>query len=279
MTLIQRLNDKPIGESVTLLAYGGAGTGKTFFAATCGDRTLHVDPEDRRATIQSKLVQEKYHYNPIYISFREEPLPADGAKALDEITLAINEAIDQYEDQFDIVYVDGASALRRFALNKALELNQKIGKSKTLGRMQTLDTQVEFVDVTIQDYTAEMGLIEKFILKMKDYCMDAKKHFILTAHERILYNPPASVGGQETVKAIKPGFTGKTFPDSTPGMFDLVWHFEVEGTGDTRKYLARTEGDSALIAKTCWPGLFPTKYYNPNFQDVVRAIKTNTRIK
>jgi len=275
--MINRLNDIPIGKSIAMLLYGGSGTGKTFFSATCGNRTLHIDCEDRRATIQSKLVQEKYHYNPIYKAFQEVAMPDGGALALDNITLFVNDAIDKYEDEFDIVFLDGTTAFRRFALNKALELNKKIGKSKTLDRNKALPTEVEFVDVSIQDYGAEMNMVLNFIIKMKEYCSSANKHFIMTAHERVTLKD-SKVGSEPVIHSIRPGFTGRTFPDDVTGQFDLTWHTEVEGQGDTRKYLARTEGDSALIAKSCFPGLFPVKYYSPDFQATVKAIQSNTPI-
>jgi hypothetical protein len=274
--LIERLNDKPKGESVTLCLYGASGTGKSWFCGSAGDRTLYIECENRLATVQSPAFKKKWgNWNPIVKQVTEEFLPEGGAKALDEITKLIREASTDYPDQFDTIIIDGASAFNRFALNKGLELNQKLGKSKTLTRigLNVLNTEIAIIDLTVQDRTAEMGMVQNFIFKINDYVRREKKHFILTAHERLTYKEKQNITAVDVTDRIRPGFTGRTFPDEIPGMFDLVWYSEVVGSGDNANYRVRTEGDRSVVAKTCFNGIFKQIETNPNFQDILKRIR------
>lgn len=271
--MIERLSGINPAKSVTGCIYGGAGKGKTWMMGTAGSRTLYCNVEGRLATLQGKDFKSKYEFDPIVLTVTEEPIPDGGAKALVELTEKINDAIDKYSSDFDVIIVDGASALRRFAMNMGLELNSKTGKSKSLDNKKTLSPDFPVTDITIQDFAMEMALIEKFIIQIKDYCFNANKHFFITAHERIEYNQPARIGDAPTVRSIKPGFTGRTFPDSIPGLFDIVWHTETKGAGERIEYFARTQGDESLIAKTCFNGLFPVLVKNPSIADILTKIK------
>lgn len=280
MPLIERLSDKKRGTSITLLLYGPAGSGKTWFCGSTGDRTLYIECENRLATVQSPGFKKKWgNWNPIVHQVTEEFLPDGGAKALDEIARIIRTASTDYPDQFDTIVVDGASALNRFALNKGLELNQKLGKSKTLSRigLDVLNTEIAIVDLAVQDRTAEMGMIENFIFKVNDYVRKEGKHFIMTAHERITYKEKPkdhmTAPDKDFIDKIRPGFTGRTFPDNIPGMFDLVWYMQCVGSGAQAIYRARTEGDSGLIAKSSFNGIFKELEPNPNFQDILKRIR------
>jgi len=285
-----RLNEVPTGESITGCFYGGAGKGKTWCMGTAGDRTLYCDVENRLATIQSKAFQSKFKFNPLLIQVSEEPIPDGGAKALAELTRLIKQNIKEHSTEFDIIEVDGASALRRFARNMGLELNGKTGKSKSLvdaqvegGKIAAIVDGFPYADITRQDFGIEMDLIERFIYSMKEYCADAKKHFFLTAHERVEYPPPSKENPSPEPKSIRPGFTGQTFPDTIPGMFDLVWRFESIGAAEQTQFYARTIGDESnfgvtsvgtkIVSKTCYPGVFKAKEYNPNILDIIKRIK------
>lgn len=268
-----RLSDIPLGESITLCLYGGAGTGKTWMCGTLGDRTLYCNIENRLATFQGVLFKQRYKFNPLVITVHEEPVPDGGAKALVKLTQEINREIDEHKDEFDNICIDGATALRRFAMNMGLEINQKTKKSQSLTNKATISPDFPVTDITVQDYGMEMALIERFIIQMKEYCFEAKKNFILTAHERVEFNKPARIGDAPTVRSVKPGFTGQTFPDSIPGLFDLVWHTEVVGGGSGATYVVRTEGDRELIAKTCFNGLFKDRIPSPILTDVFKRIK------
>lgn len=276
MSLIKRLADIPRGESITMLAYGPAGTGKTWFCGSTGDRTLYIECENRLATVQGDLFRKKWgNWNPIIHQVTEEFLPDGGAKALDEIAQIIKKASIDYPDQFDTIVIDGASAFNRFALNKGLELNQKLGKSKTLTRigLNVLNTEIALMDLAVQDRTAEMNMVENFIYKVNDYVRAEGKHFLMTAHERLTFKEKGNITSPEVVDKIRPGFTGRTFPDSIPGMFDMVWYFEAVGVGDRTQYRAITQGHKGLVAKTGFNGIFKEIEPDPNFQDILKRIK------
>lgn len=281
---LSRLSEVPRGTTITMIVYGGPGTGKTRFACTTGPRTLYIECEGRISTQQSYA--KTYGFNPIFKQVTEESLPDGGSKALEQISTILKDASTNYSKEFDVIVIDGATALRRFAMNKALELLGFGGKSKTLEKVQLMEKKFGdtfgFADVGVQDFGGEMQMIEKFIYKLTDYCRNENKHLLFTAHQRETYgkaldkNGNAIIGQTGPLEKIRPGFTGQTFPDTIPGMFDFTWYSEVIGSDNNKKYRVRTEGDSKLVAKTCVGengSMFPTLIENPNFLKVIKAVQ------
>lgn len=268
-----RLNDKPASEeSTTLLLYGNSGTGKTFFIGSAGNRTLIISPSNGLSTLQSKLFTRDIGSNPIIEVIDEEPLPPK-ATAFDKYSDVIDLYLEKHLDEFDTIIVDDATALRRVALTKGLELNSKLGRSKTLGQSK------EVIVPTVQDYGIEMNLVEQFCRHYTALCKNVKKNFVLTAHERQIYEKAEKIGELDILKKILPGFTGKTFPDDITGLFDCTWHTEIRGAGDRTYYQIRTQGDSQVVAKTRWGGLFPVLIEKqPRLDVVFNCIKTQTPI-
>ncbi len=279
--VFQTLDEMKPHESVTLLLYGGSATGKTWFVATAGPRTLIINIGDGLATIQSQVVKKKFYQDgmPIVATIHEERDPTTGmfltATALDQVMRAIDWAMDKFPDRFDTIAVDDATQLRSFAMNKGLELNQDFDRSKTLEKARKEKNFGAFVPA-IQDYGAEMDLIELFIAETMTLCKKEKKHFILTAHERHTYKPMKDMSGKkigEELDKIRPGFTGKTFPDDITNYFDLVWRMEALQTGQGPVHRAQTADSKGIKAKSRYPGVFSALETYPNFLSIVERIK------
>lgn len=265
-----RLSELLKGSSIAQLYYGGSGTGKTNYCGSAGSDSVGINIGGGLSTIQSDRFKKAYNNADPVIETVIEPAVPDTAKAFDEVC----DHMDRYLDDptllstYNTIWVDDITALRRFALNKGLEINQKLGKSKSAGLSKLYDVSV----TTVQDYAIEMSLIEQFVVHYIGKCRERNKHLIMTAHERINFNAPTTMGAEPTVSSIKPGFTGRTFPDAVTGHFDLVWHAEKLGGGEQIRYRARTVGDGSLTAHTKI-GTFPTIYENPNFLEVIRKIQ------
>lgn len=267
-----RLNDLPLGESVSLLLYGSAGSGKTHLIGTAGSRTLIINTGLGITTLQSKGFRKHHpNINPIIETVQEQVLP-DHAEAFDKccdiLDAYLNIKHPMY-NEYDTVAIDDTTALKRFAMAKGLEVNAKEGKSTSLAKSKASGV----IQKAVQDYGLEMDFIDQFIIHYVSECKRLNKHFILTAHERVEYNKPSKIGEQPTVNKIRPGFTGQTFPDSVTGHFDMVWRMEPVGAGERILYQARTAGDSSLVAKTRWAGSFKVIETNPNFLEIIQRIK------
>lgn len=268
-----RLNDLPRGECVTLLLYGSAGSGKTIFCGTAGNRTLFINIGNGIESLQSKWFKSYCpNSNPIIETIIEDRVPSIAA-GFDLVCDTVDKYIKDSSKDFDTIIIDDVTALRRMAMNKGLEINQTLNRSKT----KSLSRDV--IIPTVQDYGVEMNLIDQFIGEYTTSLREKGKHFIMTAHERITYKKGPNIGDIPTIHKISPGFTGQTFPDSVTGMFDLTWHMEAVGSGTNTIYRVRTQGDESLVAKTRHAGLFPTLYTNPKFLDVVNAVKTQIPLK
>ena len=189
-----QLADLPRGEAQTFLCYGGSGTGKTRFAGTAGDRTLFIDNGHGIATLQSPAFRKDVNANPIVISLYEKLGPKgvfDGATVFNAICDTIDYALEKFPERFDTIVVDDATALRKGALNRGLEINQLTGKSKT---QKEVVERFDIVIPAVQDFGVEMNLIEQFIAGYTTICKEAGKHFILNAHERITYRKGDKIG-------------------------------------------------------------------------------------
>ena len=272
---------KPEDEVVSLLLYGNTKTGKTVFIGSAGSRTVIISPSFGLATLHSPLFKHLYPgFNPIIEIVDEEPLP-DKALGFDKV----KELVEQYLENPDVdtIIVEDITNLRAMAMNKGLEMNGKLlsgagsPRTSTLKKMRDMKSPA-IIAKEVGDYTAEMGFIESLVKNAVTFAKQAKKNFIMTAHERCTYKPPEKMGGIRVLEKIAPGFTGQTFPDEVVGFFDLIWHTEVLGSGDRTFYQIRTAGSSSLIAGTrAGAGLFPTVFEKqPSFLEVVNCIRTST---
>lgn len=269
-----RLDEIDPTKAVTLCLYGGAGTSKTWICGTAGDRTLYCDVENRLATLKSPLFRQRYKFNPRVIQVFEQPIPDGGAKALVELQNKINDEVDHHADEFDTLIVDGATSVIRFAQNLALEVNLHSGRvsSDKKNKIKTYVKDFPYTEISVNDYQTQMDMMLSFMVSTIEWCKESNKNFVFTAHQRVNFRKKEKVGDADIIDKIYPGFTGKTFPDSIPGLFDLVWHTEVDGG----VYRVRTEGHGSLIAKTCYSGLFPNMIRDCNLSEVFKAIQTNT---
>ena len=109
------------GDSETLLLYGGAGTGKTFFTGTAGPRTLFINIGNGISTIQSPFFRSKYpSAGQMLVVTLVEDFDKNGAvrsaKLWDSVTEVIENALVEIPDKFDTIVIDDATALRRAAM-------------------------------------------------------------------------------------------------------------------------------------------------------------------
>jgi hypothetical protein len=267
-----KLNEMQLDEVTTLLLYGNSGTAKTWLAGTAGDNTVIIAPAQGISTLQSLLFKKLVGTNPTVEVVDELPMP-DIAAGFDRIGDLVEKYLD--EPSINTIVVDDTTNVRRMALNKGLELNQKLNRSQTHTKMKNMKSDA--IVREMNDITMEMALMEAFVKKAVTYSKEAKKNFVLTAHERLRFIKPAKVGDPPTLDKIQPGFSGQTFPDDVTGLFDLIWHTEIRGGGDRIFYQVRTQGDSTTTAKTRWGGLFPVLFEkSPNLAQVFECIKTQT---
>lgn len=269
-----RLNIRPPAECTTLLYYGASGAGKTAFAGSAGSETLFINIGDGIETLLSPWFKQVYGYNPIVRDVNER-LGARGmpieASAFDATSDVLDEALNDFPDKFKTIVIDDVTSLRRFAMNKGLEINSKLGRSKSL---ENVSKKFDVTIPAVQDYGIEMNLIEQFIAAYTSLAKRANKHLIITAHQRITYRKGDKIGDVPTMAKVSPGFTGQTFPDQVPAYFDNVWHAEVVAGGRTGSvYRCRTVGDDVIVAKSRNGGVFSAVETNPNFTEMINRIQ------
>lgn len=272
--LFGRLNDKPIGDAETFLIYGGTGTGKTEFCGTAGDRTLFINIGNGIKTLQSPGFKNRHDSNPIVVDIHEK-VNAYGifekATAYDAVCDCIDHALNNYSDEFDTVVLDDAAAFNAAALHKGIESNAASRKSQTLAEIR----RTNVMSSAIQDYGAEMNLVEQFLIGTVGLLKYNNKHFIMTAHLRETLTKGDKIGELPKLHSVRPGFTGQTFPDTVPGFFDNVFLMQCVGGGSQAVYRATTSGDEIRYAKTRHSGIFATVETNPNFLKFIERIRAN----
>lgn len=274
--LFTRLDQKPIGNGETFLIYGGTGTGKTEFCGTAGDRTLFLNIGNGLKTIQSPGFKLRHKSNPIVIDIKEKTNSYgvfEEARAYDMVCDSIDYALSNFSDDFDFVVLDDAASFNNAALNKGIESNALSGKSKTLSEIR----RTNVMSAAIQDYGAEMNLVEQFLFGTVNLLKDSNKHFVMTAHLRETFVKGDKIGELPKLHSVRPGFTGQTFPDVVPGFFDNVFLMQCVGGGNKAVYRATTAGDEIRYAKTRHSGLFDTVETNPNLLKFIERIRSGKR--
>lgn len=266
----KRLDEYKPGESWVLLYYGPSKTGKTYFAGTAGPRTLFINIGDGIETLMSPAFTSKYPEakDMIMVDIREQN-PEGVAEAFDFVTDAIDIALKEFPHLFDTVILDEATAFRKYAMNKSMELNTE---ARTRGAARAKRTE-DFVKPDIGDYGTEMQMIEWFLGKYIPIFKQHKKNFVMLAHERQTFSKPPKIGDDPVLKRVLPGFTGKTFPDQIPQFFDDVWHSEVVGGGSNVAYRVRTAGSESEIGGARHGGIFAVTETDPNFLNMLGRIK------
>lgn len=265
------LKERQPGESWVLLYYGPSKAGKTYFAGTCGPRTLFLNTGDGLETLLSPAFTSRYPEarEMITVDIREFN-PDTAAQGFDMVGDAIDHAMQYFPDKFDTVVLDEASAFRKLGLNKAVELNSQV--AKTAAR-QGRNRMKDYSPVDVGDYGKEMDMVEWFFATYIPIFKGAGKHFVVLAHERQIFVKPAEIGGEATLKRVLPAFTGKTFPDKVPVFFDDVWHAEVAGGGTNIVYRARTAGNELELGGARHGGIFQTVEPDPNFLKMLKRIQ------
>lgn len=250
---LKRLIEIPKAESISCLGYGPAGSGKTAFAASAGDRTLFINNGMGLETLY------KFKVNPLVATVGYDDIQ-NSAQTYDAIKNIIDTALDKNPNEFDTIIIDDGTAFKKGAMHKAMELNQSNKNTKSLGKSKEADVLIPDVN----DYGAEMALTESFVSQTCSICKQEKKNFILLAHERLTFKA-GKVGEQPSLIKQTPFFTGvDKSPDYITGYFDWILHFSTIGGGSQRVYRCRTEGDSILTAKVR-NNTFPEIVVNPNF--------------
>lgn len=265
-----KLSELTPSESITGLIYGASGTGKTFFAGTAGSRSAIINIGNGIETLLAKDFKARYgSSNPDIITISESQDSTGylkSATAFDNVCREIDKLLER--EDIDTVTVDDCTALRYYAMNKALILNSDINMSQSLQTSRKYKSRI----VAVQDYGREMALIEEFISTYTEIFKQAKKNLLLIAHERILYRKAKNIGDEPTVARILPGFTGQKFPDTVPAYFDCVWRSTVKKSGKAI-YEIKTVPDGISTIKTRQGGSLPETITDPNFLTIWSMLK------
>ncbi len=262
------------GDSESFLLFGGSGTGKTRLLGTCGDRALILNNGNGIDTLQSPLFRELIKSKPI-IATLTESIGKGGifsdATLHDALCDTIDYALEKFRDRFDFIAIDDGTQLRKGAANKAVVMNQDMGKSQTKVQIDKWEESI----MAVQDYGQEMGIIETFVGNYTTICQQAKKHFILCAHERLNFKKGDKIGDPPVLIMTAPAFTGvDKNPSYVTGYFDNVWRTEVVGGGNERQWRITTKGHEQLNCKTRMDGIFETvEIVQPKAMFMLDAVK------
>jgi hypothetical protein len=249
------LAEIPKAESESFLIYGPSGAGKTRLLGTCGDRALIVSNGGGISTLKSPRFKELVGSNPIVVELNatDENGELDFSKVHDALCDTLDYALEKFPEKFDYVCIDDATFMRRGAMHKGITIGGATGKSKT--KTELLDKYDELIPA-LQDYGMEMSILDTFFATYTSICKEAKKHFIVCAHERLSYGKAARIGEPPELTKVAPAFTGvDKNPSGVALYFDNVWYMECL-SAEQGMWRIRTVGHDKLIAKTRYDGVF-----------------------
>lgn len=271
-------------DPVMQLNYSAIGCGKTHFAMTAGSDFVWLVPPNRLSTIKSCL---RLGISDPIIEIVNRDIDVTQAKSYDQYC----DLMDYYtvgagRDKVKGIVLDELDHIRRAAMVKGIHISAVDGKSQTLKKAKSGISE-GLVMAAIQDYGAEMSLVEQFISYYTEVCASKGLHLIVNAHERFTYVKNAK--NEDVLARISPGFTGKTFPDDVIGSFDNVWRFVRTVSAGSSVTKIDTIGNSTIRAKCCYTGKFKPEetvkeFGNAQskgitFLDVIARVKGATKSK
>jgi hypothetical protein len=281
----KRLSEMDVEQPIAVLDYGGSGVGKTVFCGTAGDRACIIDcglgPIE---VLKSPWFQKKYGFDPIIVQVRERMKKNDQGKllpageAFDLLSDTVTYALEELGDQIDTLAIDNATAVRHFQIPKTLQISADARGSKT--KLKSEEWGFPFLERT--DYNVLIDMTEWYLASFIESCKAHGKNFILTAHQRVEYIQAKDSKGKPTMERqlhkIRPGFSGQTFPDDVPALFDEVWYHERVSEGVHRVHLL---GDDVITAKTTYgAGVFVNErghqlavWPDPHFKNMLFLIR------
>lgn len=248
------LKDDTQKESTIALIYGGAGSGKTWWAASAPRPVVFTD-RNGLVTLKSKGWRSAHpNANPQIVRLNMDETPLN-PRAFDQIRNQMDQLFSKENlDTFDTIIIDDIDFARTAARNKAVVLNGLDGRSKT-SSMERQNPM--FKDVFLlkrQDFGTEMGLVDNFLLELTSGCREYSKNLIVCAHE--LRSMKQDDKGNNFLESVKPLFTGQKTPDNITRYFDIVWYLHTIGAGSAIKREFVTDKESYYPCKTRWSGLF-----------------------
>lgn len=247
---MKKLSERTHREGTTMLLYGESGTGKTFWTASAGDRTIIITDKNGIITLRSPLFKKTVGTDPFLEEIEPDESPTH-PKVFDKIRNMVDAFLEpSVIDQWDTLVLDDVNTTRIGARHKAVDLNMSLGRSKT-GANASSGKQKDIIIPTMADFGTEMGLVEMFLRELTEGVRSKNKNLIVCAHQR-LYRKE----GSNTIVATKPLFTGTDTPDAMPGIFDMVWYMRTVGAGSAVKREFVTENEGGILAKSRWGGLF-----------------------
>ena len=268
-----------IGEREKVLLYGEGGVGKTYTAGTMPGNVYFLvfgGPNEVK-TLMSPDFRKKYpkKADKLFFDYAAEPLGKRGhfksADAYDQACDLLDEATElekKGDFSFDSLVIDAATGLRRFAMNKAMEVNFH---RATTGTAKTALARLRDENIIIpgdNDWMSEMSLTTQFM----DWVFRMDKHVCVCTHVwQTKKRDRAS--GETIITDQKPLFTGKN-REEIPTMFDNVWYVSSIEKGRGIISQIQTVGDSNTYAKTRMGGALAPIVRDPNLEEIFKKLQT-----
>jgi len=271
------LDDSIIGEHEKFLFYGPPGSGKTFSSLTGPPPTYCIvfGGANELKTGRSIDFRKKYPEleGQIYFDQTTEPLGERGhfveASAYDEACDLLDAALAAEEKgdfQFNTLVIDSATGLRRYAMNKAMEVNYHRATNKGNTALKRL-RDANIIIPGDNDYMSEMSLTMQFF----EWVFNLPKNVVVVTHEYQVKKYDRAKG-ESFVTGRMPLFTGN-HREYMPAVFDNVWHFSPVPTGKSIISRAQTVGDDTTYAKTRMGGVLAQYERDVNIRDIIARFR------
>ncbi len=264
--VFQKVSELPPAEALSTCIYGASGTGKTDMAGSA-PRPLIINTGNGEETLKGPSFKERRKADPIIVTITEAQV-RNAWTGFYKVGDCIDYALETMGDQFDTVVLDDLTTLNKFGLNTAVDMNGDSGRSNTKATYAKRNVYLP----AMQDFGTQMGLIDWFFGTYIPILKQAKKHFIVLAHERWSYTKPKGKGDVPQLIGISPHVTGADKnPDGLAGYFDNVWR-TTKVNGEI--YRVITQGDEVVRAKTRTGGTLNVKETNPDFSEMLSRMQS-----
>lgn len=271
------IDNSIIGEYEKLLFYGPPGSGKTFSSLTGPPPTYSIvfGGANELKTARSLDFRNKYPEleGQLFFDQVSEELGPRGhfidATAYDKAGDLISDALDAEEKgdfQFNTLVIDSATGLRRYAMNKAMEVNyHRAGNKGNTALKRLRDSNI--IIPGDNDYMSEMSLT----MQLMEWVFNLSKVVVVVTHEYQTKKYDRAKG-ESFVSGRMPLFTGN-HREYMPAIFDNVWHFSPVPTGRSIISRVQTVGDDTTYAKTRMGGVLAQYERDVNIRSIIARFR------
>lgn len=275
----------PIGRSEVLI-YGPPKSGKTVLWSTFPPPFRVIDADNGLKSVawafkagktSMKSPTELVGYRPH--EALDKPYP-DHAVAFDKVCDMVDHWFSAPEVgkwEGGTLVIDSFTEMNEWAINKGLELNQKLPDAKKpLSRSHEINLKAQARLLTgQQDYKSAMAFLDTFIWPVRVMCAQHNRNLVVVCHEYT--EETENDSGERVILRYRPLLIGQ-LRERFPKSFDDLWHMTTYHKGGIPEFKVQMHAGAKFLAGTRW-GAIMSAEEEPDYRQMLAKVKAYHNVK